>query len=173
MTRIPRPHATDPASRLGSLAGLSTGELAERYAAAGPPADLGLPEGDPACLALLPGPLQRWASSTGSPWIGKSFRLDAPGRLVGHNRLRVLGGARALEFTGNIGPSLLDGRPALILDYDFPGTTNPHWQRRIHDELREFGPGLLVGPVTWRGRRRPRTLCWFAVEAADRPRGAS
>lgn len=169
IAQVPRPRATSPSSRLGLLARLSAADLRERYVAAGPPADLALFEGDPECLGLVPGPLQRWAASTRSPWIGKSFRLDAPDRLVGHNRLHLLGGARALAFTGTIGASLLDGRPALILDYDFSGTTNPRWQRRLHDELRELEPGLLVGPVTWRGRSRPWTVCWFAVSAAKRP----
>jgi hypothetical protein len=160
-SEIPLPRATARSSRLGSLASLTTATLAERFAVASPPADLAILEGDPECLALLPGAaLQHWAASERSPWIGKSFRLDGPDRLVGHNRLRILGGARALAFTAANGRSLLDGRPALILNYDSPGTANPWWQRRIHDELREFEPGLLVGPVTWRGRGRPRTLCW-------------
>jgi len=168
MTEIPLPNGTLRSDRQRSLAGMTAETLAERFAPAGAPRDLTSLEGDPRCLALLPGGLlQRWASSERSPWIGKSFRLVAADQLSGHNRLRLFGGARALGFTAAVGPSLLDGRPALILDYDHPGTTNPRWQRHLHDELRELEPGLLVGPVTWRTRRHLRTLCWFSIEAAD------
>jgi hypothetical protein len=161
---IPPPRTTARGGALDALAHLPTATIAERYAAASAPPDISAIEGDPDCLAL-PGNsgLQRWAASERSPWIGKSFRQVAPDRLTGHNRLGLLGGARALPFTATIGPSLLDHRPALILRYDTPNTTNPWWQRRIHDELREIEPRLLAGPVIWLGRHRPRTVCWFAV----------
>lgn len=174
MTRIPRAQASTRSNRIRALVGLSARELAARFAAAGPPTDLAPLEGDPECLALLPDPLRRWATSARFPWIGKSFRSDAPDRLVGHNRLRLLGGTRALEFIGTIGPSMLDGRPALLLNYNFPDTTNPWWQRRIHDELRELEPGLLAGPVTWcRPGHSPWPMCWFAVNAQDREQRAA
>jgi hypothetical protein len=42
-----------------------------------------------------------------------------------------------------IGPSWLDGRPAIIMEY--PPGTKLFWN--MHDELREVAPGLYLGPV--------------------------
>ncbi len=163
---IPPPRDRSPQPRLDALARLPGARLAERFAAARAPADPAILDGEPVCRALLPGGAlaSGWARSERFPWIGKSFRQDGPGRLTGHNRLTLFGGARALSFVAAVGPSLLDGDPALILRYDSPGTANPWWQRRIHDELREVEPGLLAGPVMWLGRRGARTLCWFAID---------
>jgi hypothetical protein len=165
-TQIPHPDPTALPPRLAALSHLAPAELARRFADAHAPGDLAAIDGEPICLALLPGGsrVARWAASDRCPWIGKTFHHEHPGRLIGHNRLRLLGGARALAFTANLGASLLDGRPSLIIRYDTPGNTNPWWQRRLHDELRELEPGLLAGPVAWLARRRPRTLCYFAID---------
>jgi hypothetical protein len=42
-----------------------------------------------------------------------------------------------------IGPSWVDGRPAVIMEY--PPGTKLFWN--MHDELREIAPGLYLGPV--------------------------
>jgi hypothetical protein len=169
----PPVHAFGEQARLDTLLLESPGQLAARFAAAPAPEDLGLLEGDPVCRALLRGgpTVRRWAASPSSPWIGKSFELVGDNRLLGHNRLRWLGGTRTLAFTAAIGRSVRDGRPALILRYDDPEVASPRWTHAIHDELREIEPGLLAGPAAILLRRkRPLTLCWFAIDAlADRP----
>jgi hypothetical protein len=165
-------HATGDKSRLDRLAEHTPGRLAELFAAAPAPEALGLLEGDPVCRGLVRGgPLvRRWAASPSCSWIGKSFELVGEDRLLGHNRLRLLGGTRALGFTGGLAPSLHDGRPALILRYDDPSVPSPWWTHVAHDELREVEPGLLAGPAALRLRSdRLVTLCWFAIDTlADR-----
>lgn len=127
-TSIPPPHAAPLPERLIHLAALRRSILQKRFAAARAPHDLSLLDGEPACLGLLPGgqPVARWAASEHCPWIGKSFHLAAPDLLVGHNRLRLFGGARALAFEGVLGTSAVDGRWSLILRYDTPGNTQTH-----------------------------------------------
>jgi hypothetical protein len=124
------------------------------------------------CRGIVPGGrlVRRWAASSASPWIGKSFQRFGEGELLGHNRLRLLGGTRALAFTAAVGPSLRDGRPALILRYDDPRVPSPRWTHALHDELREIEPGLLAGPAALRLRGdRLLTVCWFAIDTvADR-----
>lgn len=43
----------------------------------------------------------------------------------------------------SIGPSWIDGKPAVIMEY--PPKTPLFWN--MHDELREVAPGLYLGPV--------------------------
>jgi hypothetical protein len=168
----PPAHATGETTRLDRLSQHPPARLAALFAAAPAPEALDRLEGDPVCRGLIPGGrlARRWAASAGSPWIGKSFELAGEGHLLGHNRLRLLGGTRALAFTGTVGDSLRDGRPALILRYDDPRVPSPWWTRAIHDELREIEPGLLAGPAAVRVRRdRLLVLCWFAIDTtADR-----
>jgi hypothetical protein len=165
-------HTAGDHLRLDMLARESPQRLAARFAVADGPARLDLLEGDPVCRGYIRGGAiaRRWAASPACPWIGKSFETVGPNVLVGHNRLRLLGGVRALAFTAAVEPSLHDGRPALILRYDDPRVPGPRWTRRLHDELREVEPGLLAGPVALLRRRgRPLTVCWFAVDMlADR-----
>jgi hypothetical protein len=168
----PPAHATGETTRLDRLSQHPPGRIAALFAAARAPEALDRLEGDPVCRGLIPGGrlARRWAASAGSPWIGKSFELVGENQLLGHNRLRPLGGTRALAFTGTVGPSLRDGRPALILRYDDPRVPSPWWTRAIHDELREIEPGLLAGPAALRLRSdRLMVLCWFAIDTtADR-----
>jgi hypothetical protein len=162
-------HPAGDSARLDRLAQLAPDRLNALFAASSAPQSLELLEGDPVCRGLIRGGrlARRWAASPASPWIGKSFTPLGDDRLLGHNRLRLLGGSRALAFSATIGPSRRDGRDALLLRYDGVGTTNPWWVRRIHDELREVEPGLLAGPVMWLRRRRTWTLCWFAIDTAE------
>ena len=70
-------------------------------------------------------------------WRGKSATPD------GCFSNRWIGGIERIGSDYVIGPSWLDGRPAVIMEYA-PGT--PLFAN-MHDELREVAPGLYMGPV--------------------------
>jgi hypothetical protein len=78
-------------------------------------------------------------------WYGKRFALaegDASA-LVGVNLLR--GGDQIVDsvpMKASVGPSRLDGRPALIIGYPVDA---PFPWPRVTDELRPFGDGALIG----------------------------
>lgn len=163
----PPAHASGDTLRLDRLAELKPGVLKALFDTSREPQSLAPLEGDPVCRGLIRGGrlARRWAASSACPWIGKSFTTLGDDRLLGHNRLRILGGTRALAFTAAIGPSLHDGRPSLILRYDDPSARSPRWTHAVHDELREVEPGLLAGPAALRLRGdRLMTLCWFAID---------
>jgi hypothetical protein len=56
---------------------------------------------------------------------------------------RWVGGRNAIGSQYVIGPSWVDGKPAVIIEY--PPGTKLFWN--MHDELREIAPGLYLGPV--------------------------
>lgn len=97
-------------------------------------------------------PLKRVAPSglglIGLPrWYGKRFVLDPSSENVaGTNLLRVKGTAGDLQetmpMTVRDGLSLIDGQPAVVIDYA-PGTRAP-WPW-VRDELRALPDGSLVG----------------------------
>lgn len=172
----PPAHSTGDSTRLDRLARLAPDDLNVLFAASSAPQSLEPLEGDPVCRGLIRGGrlARRWAASHACPWIGKSFTSLGESRLLGHNRLRLLGGTRALAFTAAVGSSLYDGRPALILRYDDPRVPSPCWTRAVHDELREIEPGLLAGPAALRLRKhRPVTLCWFAIDTMTGSSGSA
>jgi hypothetical protein len=70
-------------------------------------------------------------------WKGKEVGAD--GCFVN----RWAGGVRAIGSRYVIGPSWLDGRPAMLVEY--PPGTPLLWN--MHDEMREVAPGLYLGPV--------------------------
>lgn len=89
----------------------------------------------------------------GLVWKGKTFHGD--GKFTNH----WLGGLKAVSATTSVGPSVFDGRPAVLVRYRrfapvFGGD---------YDELREITPGV------WLGRRfdaitgKPKN--WFLLEA--------
>ena len=124
-------------------------------------------------LALrgVPGPiaksLRRWAASRSFVWGGKTFQASSDTRGVGHNRVfipGVFGRQNLFPFDTAFGPSAIDGKPTLILDYDLD--VNPGYIRHIHDEIREVSPGLFLGPAMWKGERDAKTLVlWFALDS--------
>jgi hypothetical protein len=79
-------------------------------------------------------------------WYGKRFALVAEGpagTLTGVNLLRS--GEQIIDsipMTAAIGPSRLDGRPALIIGYPVDA---PFPWPRVTDELRPFGDAALMG----------------------------
>jgi hypothetical protein len=70
-------------------------------------------------------------------WRGKMAYED--GAFVN----RWIGGYNAIGSEWVIGPSWIDGRPAVVMEY--PPGTKLFWN--MHDELREIAPGLYMGPV--------------------------
>jgi hypothetical protein len=161
-----RPTATR--TSLDDLAAKSVRELALLYATGTVPRlrDLdGTPRGR---MLTWVGPLgkgaawralRRFARSRTFPWGGKSFasRTDAEGR--GVNRVLLVGDQ--FEFATRIGPSVVDGKPCVILDYDQP--TNPWFIRKIHDELRQVGPRTYLGPAMWKGTSGETLVLYFAI----------
>lgn len=112
------------------------------------------------------GPLRKFAASRSFVWEGKTFQASSETRGVGHNRVsipRALGRQNLFPFDTLFGPSAIDGKPALILDYDLD--VNPSYIRHIHDEIREVSPGLFLGPAMWKGARAKALVLWFALDA--------
>lgn len=123
--------------------------------------------GMPGALAA---PLRRWAAAPSFVWEGKTFEASSDSGGVGHNRVAlrgVLGRQNLFPFATSFGPSALDGKPTLILDYDLD--VNPAYIRRIHDEIREVSPGVFLGPAMWKrgaGADGAKALVlWFALDA--------
>lgn len=80
-------------------------------------------------------------------WWGKEFAVGTdPLRLEGAN-LVSRGGVieRSVPMTAQLQPSRVDGRAALVVSYP-PDAPFP-W-RRVNDELRVVGDGILLG-LTW------------------------
>ena len=99
-------------------------------------------------------PLRGIAASAGSmAWRGKVF--DAGARRV-TNRVLLFGG-RAVTAEVRSGPSRLDGRECIVLDYSRTSLI----ARSVRDELRLLRPGLYLGRAYWHGLR----VADFALEA--------
>lgn len=99
---------------------------------------------------------QRWF-----PWRGKSFRPRSGEAGEGINRV-ISDARRWYRFETRLGPSLCDGRQALLLDYDLP--TNPFFIRPIKDEVRTLQPGLFLGQAWLAVGAAPRLVLYFALE---------
>ncbi|MEV0333802.1 hypothetical protein [Nocardia sp. NPDC050717] len=99
-------------------------------------------------------------------WVAKSFRHVAGGIALGHNAFRLLGGMRALNFVATVGDSVIDGRPAVLFDYDDPRAGSRRPARRIYDELREIEPDLWLGPSYFLARGKRFPMGWFALDAS-------
>jgi len=150
---------------------MSMDEIMEVFLAGTAPETLEPIEGDPCGhgIALKIGAggwLDRWlrkhSCRDSFPWHGKSFRMKTPTEGWGFNRLARGPVVTVFPFKTSIGPSVLDGQPSVILDYDIP--RNPWWERVCWDELREVGPGVYLGVTTVRWRGRNPVVFWFAVD---------
>jgi hypothetical protein len=87
-------------------------------------------------------------------WKGKVFDPE-------HGQLRnEIGplGTRAVRAAVDLGPSWLDGRPAIVLDYSRTSLL-AHW---VRDEIRQVAPGLYLGIVYWGQEREP--ILRFALQ---------
>ena len=181
-TQNPTVRATRPTSLgLDDLAQKTSDELDALYRAAKVSTSLHAADGAligrmlavrgmPGALAA---PLRRWAASSSFVWEGKTFQADSDTRGMGHNRVNVpgvFGRQNLFPFETSFGPSAIDGKPTLILDYDLG--VNPGYIRRIHDEVREVSPGVFLGPAMWKGAAGKTLVLWFGLDAtriAERP----
>lgn len=168
---------TTPRSSVHSLDSLSrktSDELDALYRAATVPATMHAADGSLVGRMLavrgLPGPfagaLRRWAASRSFVWEGKTFQASSDTRGVGHNRVfipNVFGHQNLFPFETLFGPSAIDGKPTLILDYDLE--VNPGYIRHIHDEIREVAEGLFLGPAMWKGKHDKTLVLWFALDS--------
>ncbi|MTE12605.1 hypothetical protein [Nocardia aurantiaca] len=76
-------------------------------------------------------------------WWGKDLRSTGTGEvLAGYNLAGPRGERTTLALRGTVGPSRLDGRPAVVLTYP-PDAPFP-W-RRVVDELRTLADGTVLG----------------------------
>jgi hypothetical protein len=179
-----QPHSTPSRSAihsLDSLAARSLGELEALYRAATVSPSLHAADGELVGRMLavrglpgaLAGPLRRWAASRSFVWEGKTFRAASATHGIGHNRVFIpgaLGRQNLFPFETLFGPSAIDGKPTLILDYDI--AVNPGYIRRIHDEIREVSPGLFLGPAMWKTARDKALVLWFALDRRDSTKGS-
>lgn len=113
--------------------------------------------------------LRAFAGSKKFPWGGKTFSATSDREGTGINRVNapgVLGRQNLFPFTTLFASSEIDGKTAVVLDYDHP--ENPPYIRRIHDEVREVSPGVYLGPAMWKSKERPTTVLWFALDTSKR-----
>lgn len=155
---------------LAGLVGAHPDALREifRSGRATDPAELGAsPRGR--MLAIMPGsnvflltrPLVRAMATDYNPWRGVVFDHG------GNSGVNVVFGKQAFRFQVEVGPSALDGRPALILDYGAAAHQNPWPLRSIRDELRTVGNGIAIGPtLSPKAGGEPRVRAWFGLEIA-------
>jgi hypothetical protein len=162
---------------LDDLAARTCAELEALYRAGRCPSTIGEIAGRPrgrmlAVRGLDRGPafslLRRLAAAVAFPWGGKT--LDGRGeRGQGINRVHLGGRHSLFPFLLARGDSRIDGAPCVVLDYDLPD--NPAVIRRIHDEVREIEPGLLLGPAMWkRDGDAPALVLWFALDLREQAR---
>jgi hypothetical protein len=94
------------------------------------------------------------ARAAGLLWRGKHF-CAADGTLVNQWL-----GVRAIHARVCCGPSWLDGRPAIVLDYC---GTSRRWAD-VRDEMREVAPGLYLGAMYLRRCPEPRLKLFFVLQ---------
>lgn len=87
-------------------------------------------------------------------WKGKHF-CAADGTLINQ-----WAGVRAIRGAMAYGPSWLDGKPSIILDYC--GTS--HVWADVRDETRQVCPGLYLGAMYLRRCPEPHHKVWFILE---------
>jgi hypothetical protein len=74
-------------------------------------------------------------------WQGKVF--DAKAGLLRNHILAI--GLKAIIARVYKGPSLLDGKECIVLDYSETSLVASH----VRDEIRQIEPGLYLGKVYW------------------------
>lgn len=178
-TAVPTMHAAETANTsLRALLDSDAQALEQLYARArwqGEPRLTGHPRGHVLAVpgadrGLLRGVVRAATRGPFNPWQGKSFRAEG-GADAGSGTNRVGFGrfGSAFTFKTYVGPSVVDGAPAFVIDYDVP--SNPAYARRTVDELRPVGAGLLLGRgMARRKGREPRVLLWFALDEAQQDR---
>lgn len=169
---VPSQALAAPSAELSALVREDCATLEQRFAAARWDGAVRL-EGHPAgrMLAvpgldrgLLLGVTSAFGASVLNPWQGKSFKAISATEGVGTNRIRIAGlRFTAFSFKTYETKSVVDGQPALAIDYDTPRT--PGYARATYDELRPVAPGLFLGRgMKRRPARAPKLLVWFALD---------
>jgi len=146
-----------PALSLDRLAHMSWPELEQLYREA----DAGtIPEGFTAGKAIYC-PCSKFAGLrsklTGVMWRGKVFD-GCDGTLVNQ-----WCGFRAIRARVYYGPSLLDGKTSIVMDY---GQTSHVWAD-VRDETREVAPGLYLGRMYRLKNCGPEFQMFFALQACS------
>jgi len=103
-------------------------------------------------------PLAMALGSDGQPWKGKVFDQG------GNGGTNVVFGKQVARFRAEVGPSLLDGKPALVLRYDEPAFKNPWPLKAVIDELRAIGDGVAIGPALYQNGGGATPILWFGLE---------
>jgi hypothetical protein len=88
-------------------------------------------------------------------WLGKAFRKTGPNEGEGYNRFRLPTGEiiRNQRFSTEIGPSLLDGKPSLLMYYG--AFYEP--SRNFVDEIRKLDERVYLGIGTSLDKEGSRT----------------
>ncbi|MGW5438032.1 hypothetical protein [Nocardia asteroides] len=168
---MPIGRPADHRPRLDRLSAAGLGTFRALFAAAPAPtaADFARLDGD-VSMRSFPGSAERvLAPLMARPsyfWVAKSFRHVGDGVAVGHNVFRLLGGMRALNFVSSVGDSVIDGRPAVLFDYDDPRVGSRRPARHVYDELREIEPDLWLGPSYFVTKTKRIPMGWFALDAS-------
>jgi hypothetical protein len=146
-----RPHVTSDVARLLRMSRAELDALFTR-AEVGP-----VPDGEYRGTLILPldaVPLRGVAASAGRlAWHGKIF--DAGAQRVTNRVLPF--GVRAVAAEVRRGPSRLDGRECIVLDYSRTSLV----ARGVRDELRLHRSDFYLGRAYWHGLR----VAYFALEA--------
>ncbi len=162
------------AHSLDSLSRLSTEKLEQIYRGGELPQHFDVLDGHPRGRMLtvrkieqnrLGRALRRFAAAASFPWGGKSFSATSATTGTGINRVHLFGRHQLFPFHTLLGPSRIDGRETLILDYDL--RDNPNLIRKIHDEIREVSPGLFLGPAMWKTKAGDALVLWFALDTRE------
>jgi hypothetical protein len=122
-----------------------------------------VPQGYVPGLAIF-NPGSRTALFTGkviraTAWQGKYF--DEPGKMTN----RVFG-RRMIQADIVAGPSWLDGKPSIILDY----AEASNIAKSYRDEIREISPGIYLGIMFRRTATGCERVSWFGLDARSGPR---
>ena len=105
--------------------------------------------------------LRKLGASSVLPWEGKSFEASNSSEGSGINRINFFGKRRWFPFGTRFDASIVDGKPAFVLDYAV--RKNPPLIRSIVDEVRQVAPGLYFGPAALKVAGRPRLILFFAL----------
>lgn len=157
--------------RAAGLRDLDPIQLLERFKNGTAPETLRVLDGDPRGLGIslqwftrsrFHRWLKRYAEKSTFPWHGKSFKSRSDTEGWGWNRLGISGILTIFPFKTSLGNSVVDGRPAFIIDYNVK--RNPWYERLCWDELREVDPGVFLGFTSLRLFGRYPIVLWFAVD---------
>lgn len=122
-----------------------------------------IPDGDTQGTAILPGSIfTRFVAKASRlvAWHGKVFDLFSSDRQSGIllNKISPFG-LRFIVAKVYRGPSWLDGKETIVIDY----SRTSFLAKAIRDEIREVEPGVYLGKVWW-GKKR---VLDFALTTKD------